>query len=514
MYKEYYRFSEEPFGLNPDPKFLYLAMSHLKALNSMITGIKKRKGLIAVVGEVGVGKTILIHAFLKDLSKNIKTAFIFNPRFDFKSLLKNILLDLELPVDKKEEDVPFLLGKFKEYLQARASRDEMVVIIIDEAQGLEDAVLEDIARLSRLDRSGEKALQVLLVGQPELEAKLNSEKFRFFREKIAVYSQISPLSREEGRGYIKHRLRLVGRDASEVFTSEATKRIWQFAKGIPRVMNLICDRALLIGFSNASPIVDSRIVDQAFKDYDYLQVSKPAFPPSKFPRRIRYAILGLSLFLGLSLGGYFLLHRGSAPHNMQFRGKIAPAGERSAEQREIKIFEVKKDLPAEKPPGPKPKPESKPKPEPKPKEEVFTVKKGWVLTAIAQKYYPVVNLSLLDFFLQANPQITRPDLIFPGQTIKIPILMEESLLRQVSENTYQVYLGTFRTAQKVRRYRNESALANRTIKVTRRKVSPRETWYRVTVGNFKREEEALKTIQILKGKNLLPLLDCLPKKTT
>jgi general secretion pathway protein A len=333
MYKEYYRFSEEPFGLNPDPKFLYLAMSHFKALNSMISSIKERKGLITITGEVGVGKTILIHAFLKGLSKNIKTAFIFNPRFDFKSLLKNILLDLEMPIDKNEESVPFLVEKFKEYLQARASRDEMVVIIIDEAQGLEDEVLREIDRLSRLGASRGRVLQVLLVGQPELEAKLNSEKFRFLKEKIAVHSQISPLSREECRGYIKHRLKLVGRDASEVFTSEAIKRVWQFAKGIPRVMNLICDRALLIGYSNTSPMIDSKIVDQAIKDYDYLQVTRPAFPVSKFPRRMSYGTIGLLLLLGMSLAAYFLLHPDFAPPEMQVKGKILPSEERSAEQR-------------------------------------------------------------------------------------------------------------------------------------------------------------------------------------
>jgi general secretion pathway protein A len=508
MYKEYYRFSEEPFGLNPDPKFLYLAMSHFKALNSMISAIKERKGLVTITGEVGVGKTILIHAFLKGLSKNIKTAFIFNPRFDFKSLLKNVLLDLELPIDKNEESVPFLVEKFKEYLQARASRDEMVVIIIDEAQGLEDEVLREIERLSRLGPSRERVLQVLLVGQPELEAKLNSEKFRFLKEKIAVHSQISPLSREECRGYIKHRLKLVGRDASEVFTSEALKRVWQFAQGLPRVMNLICDRALLIGYSNTSPMIDSKIVDQAIKDYDYLQVTRPAFPVSKFPRRKSYTTIGLLLLLGMSLAAYFLLHPDFAPPEMQFKGKILPSEERSAEQREGKSIEVKTDLAAGKPPEPKLKPE------PKPEEEVFAVKEGWVLSTIAQKYYPVLNLSLLDFFLEANPHITNLDLIFRGQTIKIPILTEESLLQQVSENTYQIYLGTFRTAQEVQPYRNEPALLNRTIKVVKRQVSPRETWYRATVGDFQGKEEALKSIQILKGKKMLPLLDCLPKKTT
>jgi len=512
MYKEFYRFSEEPFGLNPDPKFLYLAMSHYKALTSMMAGIKEKKGLILVTGEVGVGKTILIHALLKDLSKNIKTAFIFNPRFDFKSLLKNILLDMELPIDKKEENVPFLLEQFKEYLQARAGRDEMVVIIIDEAQGLEDEVLEEVERLSSLGASAGEVLQILLVGQPELEEKLNSEKFRFFKEKIAVHSQISPLTREEGRGYIKHRLKLVGRDASEVFTSEAMKRIWNFAQGIPRVMNLLCDRALLIGYSNTSPIVDSKIIDQTMKDYDYLQGSKPAFSIAKFSRRIRYALLGLVLLLGVGWGGYFLLHRDLAPSGTQFRGKILPVQERSAEQKEIKTVEVKKDLPVEKPPEPKPV-EPKP-PEPKTKEEVFTVKEGWVLSMVAQRYYQNLNLSLLDFFLEANPEITNLDLIFPGQKIKIPNLTEESLLRQGSENTFQVYLGTFRTAQEAQAYRNEPALANKTLKIFKRQVSPRETWYRALVGDFQGKKEALQSIQALKGKRLLPLLDCLPKKTT
>ena len=502
MYKEYYGFSEEPFGLYPDPKFLYLAMSHYQALNSMMSGIRERKGLILVTGEVGVGKTILIHAILKDLSKNIKTAFIFNPRFDFKSLLKNIFLELELPIDKKGESLSVLLQQFKEYLQTRASRDEMVVIIIDEAQGLGDEVVEEIDRLFSLGAPEGKVLQVLLVGQPELEAKLNSEKFRFFKEKIAVHSQISPLTREEGRAYIKSRLKLVGGNASEVFTSEAMKRVWKFARGIPRVMNLICDRALLIGCSNASPLVDSKIIDQAMKDYDYLRVSSPAFPLSKFSRRMGFAVLGLFLLMGMGFGGYFFLHQDNAPPDMQFRGKIPLSEERKAEQQEIKPIEVKKDLPDEKPP------------EPRTKEEVFAIEAGWNLSMVAQKYYPTLNLSLLDFFLEANPQITNPDLIFPGQKIKIPILSEESLLHQISENRYQVRLGTFRTAQEFQSYRNEPALVNKTLKVVKRQVSPRQTWYRVLAGDFQGKEEALKSIQALKGKKLLPLLDCLPKKTT
>jgi general secretion pathway protein A len=515
MYKKFYGFSEDPFALNPDPKFLYLALGHWKALSSMMSGIKERKRLIVITGEVGVGKTILIYALLKDLTEKIKTAFIFNPKLDFKSLLKTIFQDLEIPLEGKEEDVPSLMLQFTKYLQERLARDEIVTVIIDESQGLEEKVLEEVLGLAALDLPAAKALQVLLVGQPELEEKLNSPKLRHWKEKIAIHGQVRPLTREEGRGYIRHRLKLVGRSVSEVFTSEAVNRIWEFAGGIPRVINLLCDRALLIGYTNSSPMIDSKIADQAVQDFKYLKTSKSEIlRPVSSLMKSRYGV-GVLLLLLISLGFFAFFYFDFSSPPGKATGKIPPPEQRPPEKPQEaleakkipppagEVTEVKKDSP---PPVKRPIP--------KLEGQAILVKEGWTLSSVALQYFSGINNSLLDFMLEANPEITDINLIFSGQKIKIPHISEETLLQRGSDNRYQIYLGTFATAQEAGRYKDEPALKEKSLKVTSRRVSPREAWYRIVAGPFQTREEALKSIQTLKAKKLLPLLDCLPRKAT
>jgi general secretion pathway protein A len=270
MYKEFYGFLEKPFTLNPNPKFLYLATTHRKALSSMMFGINERKRLILITGPAGVGKTILIHALLKDLKEKIKMAFVFNPRLDFKNLLQTIFQELDTPLKEKGADVPSLMLQFTHCLQERLARDQIITLIIDEAQSMDEKVLEEVLRMATLDIPAGKALQVLLVGQPELEEKLDSPRLRPYRTKIALHSQLRPLTREEGREYIRHQLKLVGQSISEVFASDAEHRIWEFAGGIPRVINLVCDRALLIGYVASRPLIDSKIAKEAIEDFFYL----------------------------------------------------------------------------------------------------------------------------------------------------------------------------------------------------------------------------------------------------
>lgn len=274
MYREFYRFSEDPFILNPDPKFLYLSLSHWKALSSMIAGIKERKGIIVITGEVGVGKTILIYKMLRDFDEKIKAAYIFNSRFDFDNMLRNILQDLDVPIGEKDNNSFSLILLLKKYLHEKLSHNETVPIVIDEAQHLDEVVLEKLLRLSNLNPAGANLVQFILVGHPVLEIKLNSPKLHLFKDKIGLHRQVKPLNQEEGRAYINHRLVLVGRNISHVFTTEAANRIWEFAGGIPRIMNLLCNRALLIGYDKSCSTIDLKIVREAIKDFECVRTSK------------------------------------------------------------------------------------------------------------------------------------------------------------------------------------------------------------------------------------------------
>lgn len=291
MYKETYGFSEDPFNLKPDPKFLYLSHSHWEALSSMISGIDERKGIMVITGEAGVGKTILIYALLRDMGEKIKNAFIFNPRLDFKAMLENILRDLQVPFREKEENILSLVVQFRKYLRERLAQDDIVVIVIDEAQSLDEEVLEALFGLSSPASPTAKVLQILLVGHLDLEVKLDSDKLRPFKKRIASHRRIRPLMQEEAKAYLRHRLKAVGPDLSEIFTPEAVNRMWEFAGGIPRVMNLLCDRALSIGDHTSSPIIDARVIKKAIKELSYLQPGRlkairPKLPSKKSLRKV------------------------------------------------------------------------------------------------------------------------------------------------------------------------------------------------------------------------------------
>ncbi len=260
MYKEYFGFSEEPFNLTPDPDFLFMTMTHREGLSSMMSGIERRMGLIVITGDVGTGKTTLIFTLLKDLGGKLRTVFIFNPRLTFRQLVKAMLLELKVPVAR--ENTFTLLQKFKEFLRERLAEDETVVIIIDEAHQLSRKALNDLAWFLEEDYPALKLLQVLLVGQQELEAKLDSEELRLLKKKITIHRRILPLDGEESKGYIDHRLKVVGSSSAKVFTPEAIDLICDYAKGIPRVINKICDGALYAGYDASTPKIDPEIIKE------------------------------------------------------------------------------------------------------------------------------------------------------------------------------------------------------------------------------------------------------------
>jgi general secretion pathway protein A len=254
MYNEFYGFSEKPFEVTPDPRFLYLTPSHREALDSMIDGIKNRRGFISITGEAGTGKTTLIHSLLNSLGEKVKTIYIFHSTITFKELLKTILSELDLGVG--EESEPAFLYRLVKYL-TQMGADETLAIIIDEAQNLAEELMQELQMFSDLEA---KAIQIVLVGQPE------SQGLSQFKQRIRIKHQIRALTGEESMDYIDRRLRLVGRSSSQMFTPKALSMICSYAQGIPRIINILCDNAFLMGYNLSQKKIDVDIIREVIKD--------------------------------------------------------------------------------------------------------------------------------------------------------------------------------------------------------------------------------------------------------
>ncbi len=265
MYNEFYGLSEKPFELLPDPRFLFLTISHQKMIASVMDGIRNRKGFISITGEVGTGKTTFIRYLLGKLKteEKVKTVLIFHPTITFQELLKDILWQLDLKVLNSGKRPPLL--QLNEYLTQMIPKNEVLVVIIDEAQGLSREVMGELSMLPKLT-----TLQVVFVGQPEFEDKLNSQGLMELRQRIGIKHQISPLGKRESEDYIDHRLRLVRSSCSEKFTQEAISLISSRAQGIPRIINVLCDNAFLMGYALSQERIDVNVIRAVTKDIEGL----------------------------------------------------------------------------------------------------------------------------------------------------------------------------------------------------------------------------------------------------
>jgi len=259
MYCQFYGLKEYPFNVTADPNFLFLSRKHQEALSHLKYGVQERKGIIVLTGEIGTGKTTLCRAFLNQMSKTVKTAFIINPYFSGLQLLKAILEDFGIqPSGKSRLSFVFDLNRF---LLKQAEEGNNVVLVIDEAQNLKIPELEQIRLLSNLETEKQKLLQIILVGQPELNQKLQLYSLRQLKQRVMVNYHILPLDEDEVSKYIYHRLNVAGCDGRIKFSDSAIKKIYFFSSGIPRLINLICDRALLLGFTEEKKFIDEGMID-------------------------------------------------------------------------------------------------------------------------------------------------------------------------------------------------------------------------------------------------------------
>lgn len=265
MYQSFYGFTEKPFNITPDPKFLYLSPTHQEALQHLKFGVHDKKGFIVLVGEVGCGKTTLCRRFLNELDpEHFDTALILNPRITETQMLKAILSELgEKTVARSQSD---LVAHINRVLLDRIAAGRDIVLIIDEAQNLSFEVLEQIRLLSNLETDKQKLLQIVLMGQPELKEVLGRKELRQLRQRILVHYELHPLTLADMQHYIHHRLTLAGGQGRPNFTPWSLRALHRGSKGIPRVVNNLCDKALLSAFIRDSDEINYWDVRRAIRD--------------------------------------------------------------------------------------------------------------------------------------------------------------------------------------------------------------------------------------------------------
>jgi len=266
-YEGFYGFREPPFNLTPDPKFLFMTPDQREALAYLTYGIQERKGFMVLTGEVGVGKTLIVRTMLNQLEPSVETAIVMNAMLTFKQLLGMALTDFGLPVNRRGK-VEMLLA-LQQFLLRLRDQGRNAVLVVDEAQNLSPLSLEEFRLLSNLETSNQKLIQIILVGQPELRGLLNSHRLRQLRQRIPGVWELRPLE-ERGVGeYIEHRVRIAsdGR-AGGLFDEDAVGEVVRYSGGIPRVINVVCDRALLIGYVHDRRRVGPDIVRTAIEELE------------------------------------------------------------------------------------------------------------------------------------------------------------------------------------------------------------------------------------------------------
>ncbi len=277
MYKSFFGLKENPFNVNPDPRYLFFTKDIDEALSGLMYGVQNRKGFITLTGEVGTGKTTLVNRILEWLhQRRVSTAFLFNSRMNTNQLFDFILAEFGIACESRTKSQQLI--QLNQWLLERHRAGEIAVLIVDEAQNLTYPVLEEIRLLTNLETSTEKLLQIVLSGQPELEEKLKLPQLRQLRQRIVLRCKTFPLTKEQTHDYIAERLRIAGTRGEPIFSPQAVEAIHLYSSGIPRVINLLCEHSLINSYVEQQRPITPKIVDDVAHEFQLDEV-EPTAPP-------------------------------------------------------------------------------------------------------------------------------------------------------------------------------------------------------------------------------------------
>jgi general secretion pathway protein A len=513
MYREHFSLKLKPFSITPDPKFLYMSPGHKEALAHLLYGLKEGSGFVVITGEVGTGKTTILNAFLLKLPPRIPKVVIKNPHIKPDNLYYLLGEAIGMPEEKRSRNY---INEFEDRLKTTGG----AVLIVDEAQGLSLEMLEEIRLLSNLETVHEKLVQIMLLGQQELNDKLNSSQLRQLKQRIGVKYHIPPLDSNEAKDYIDHRLRVAGYEPREepLFTSSALGEIYRFTRGFPRLINVVCDNVLLAAYSDDLNQVSANLVKKIVSGMEKTyakhvpQAAVHQLPKGKGLRKILvravviavFAILAaLLFFVLLSPRSQSLMDRSKALLGMTHKSlssfditqqtstplqKQAPEGTVSKGLARVTIQDQSSSAEAVPPSIGDQK---------KVKGIIVVVGPGDTVAKLAAKHYGRIDSVILDIVRKANSNLGNIDLIYEGQKIYLPPLSDTArILFTVSVASYHsineataVFLDLVKKGFQATIYPHLDSQGN--------------TWYRVTIGTFKTQEKAEESTRQLKDQGFL-----------
>lgn len=512
MYTDFYGLKKKPFETTPDPDFFFLSRQHREILASLLYGLEFSKGVILIAGDIGTGKTTLINVLLQEVGENWLPITIINPKVSFEDVLcfvgKKLQINLERQNSLLERIDTLSQGLSELYTQGRR-----VVLIIDEAHLLDQDALEDIRLLSNIEEQGVKLMQIILVGQNEIFPLLNREKSRPLYQRMTIIRKLEPFTVKQTKEYIDHRIKAAGGN-SDIFLSAAQHMIAKKSRGIPRVINQVCDNALLIGYALEKRHIGRKIIQEVLADMRPQGYS----PQINLPRKILTAfaggaiiffLLGLVLFLSKDSSFLFRLWRGIPGHEgakisstlPQFASNL-PDNETARvighsttlkEEKDQTINAAKQILPAENDPEKIPQTITAQK-----LQGAEKVKIGinqW-LYKLCRRRYGLTSELLVDLIHMANPSIKNVNLVYPNQKVFLPSLKRKDLLVKDKHGLFHIHYASFYRFKKAEAVLKE--LVNKGYKAFMiPNLQGENTVFRIYVGIFKNRNQGLQQLQHL-----------------
>ena len=539
MYASYFGLRQKPFNTTPDPRFLYTNRCYQEAYATLLYGIAERKGFIALTGEVGTGKTTLLRRLMDSVNPTIKVVFVYNTTVTFDELVEFICGELDIAVSGLARVAR--LQALNRFLLAEAKGGSTVVLLLDEAQNLSSEALENLRLISNLETATDKLLQIVLVGQPELEAKLADPALRQVTQRIAIRFRLEPLDDSEVEPYIDYRLRVVGRSRKDLFSDKAIRTLVRHVNGIPRLINVICDNALALAYATDRPRVDDQMIESVLSDLRLRPpdprpapraaeagrreppAHRPAWPAwarAASTRALRPASLAVAAGVALTLLAVAAAGFGGAsgvarhlpplgvlteralgwgqPQSATTASVPAPEGQAAPERPSVAAgAESEATQPAA---APVTEPVEPPTDERGPRapdiatiaSRTLTVPAGGTISGIVFEHYGRHSSLALDLVHELNPAIRDVDVVMAGQQVRLPQLNPSTLLRRQADGSYRLIISSQPSLMAARQVVRTVRTNGYSAAVTTRDVAADHALYRVEINSLKNRAVAIR----------------------